>query len=487
MTFKSTSPLILVVSENDDARAKNLNLLSSAGLNVIAASNGADALNKAQSEHPDLILLDGELADMDSSDLCFKLKNNVDMQGILILQIFAADDRNTSIIDKNDGNADNYLFQPVVAEELIANIRALLRLGVVERELREADQRQDKFLMALAHELRNPLAPILNSVELLGRLDADTTTQKQALVTIKRQVHYVVNILDDLLDVSQISQGKTWCDWGPVDLNIFINNAVEVATPVMVETGHTLSMSLPKRNVWIHGDQIRLSQIITNLLLNVVKLTKPGSELSLVANVIDQQVQIRLTDKRSAMFFEAVEESKLTINQGQFGIGVALVRTLVELHGGYLRVYNATPERGNTYEIMLPVDASASAHFSATPHGQKNILVVDDNADVADTLAQWLKLAGHLVQTAYTGADAIKSAAEFAPEIVLLDISLPDLNGFEVAKRLRELPNLTNLFVVAVTGYGHESAKKTYLERGFDEHFIKPMGVGKLQSIGISM
>lgn len=131
---------------------------------------------------------------------------------------------------------------------------------------------------------------------------------------------------------------------------------------------------------------------------------------------------------------------------------------------------------------------AASARLSVAPsRGHKRILVVDDNADVADTLAQWLKLGGHSVETAYTGADAIKSAAEFEPEIVLLDISLPDFNGFEVAKRLRELPNLKKFFVVAVTGYGHESAKKTYLERGFDEHFIKPMGVGKLRSIGINM
>ncbi|MES2674265.1 MAG: response regulator [Pseudomonadota bacterium] len=487
MTLNPTAALILVVGEND-ACAPSVRILTAAGFNVIAVFNGSDALSKAHSENPELILIEGKLLDMDSSDLCFKLRNDVNLRGTLILQTYAAGQENAHLNDKRNGKADNYLCLPVTSEELIANVRVLLRLGVVERELSEADQRQDKFLMALAHELRNPLTPILNSVELLCRLDADVSTVHQkALSTIKRQVQYVVNILDDLLDVSQISQGKTWCDWEPVEAKVFINNAVAATAYIMAENNHTLSLGLPKQSIWIHGDQARLSQMISNLLLNAGKISKPGSELKLIANVVDQQLQLRLTNTSSAAVDEAMGESKLTINQAQLSMGLLLVRTLVELHGGYLRVYNASAGQGNIYEISLPIDMVASARFAVTPQTHKRILVVDDNADVADTLAQWLTLGGHSVQTAYTGADAITAATEFEPEIVLLDISLPDLNGFEVAKRLRELPNQKDFFVVAVTGYGHESAKKTYLERGFDEHFIKPMGIGKLRSIGINM
>ena len=485
MRSDSTAALILVVGANDETHAKSMRILSEAGLEVIEAFSEADAVNKAHSERPDLILLDGELNDVNSLELCAKLKNNADLQGTLILKSFAAEE-NTNLINQRNGSADNYLFHPVTPEQLVTNVKVLLRLGVVERELREADQRQDKFLMALAHELRNPLAPILNSVELLGKLSADISTpHKKALNTIKRQVQHVTDILDDLSDVSQISQGKTWCDWESVELKAFVNHAVETTASVLSESGHTLSLTLPKQHAWVHGDQIRLSQIVTNLLLHAIKRAKPGSELNLIANVIGQQIQIRLLDKPIAT---PLKDDDLIMHQGDLAIGVALVQTLAELHGGYLRVYSATAERGNVYEVTLPIDMAASARLIETPpRGHKRILVVDDNADVADTLAQWLKLGGHLVETAYTGAEAIKSAAEFEPEIVLLDISLPDFNGFEVAKRLRELPNLKKFFVVAVTGYGHESAKKTYLERGFDEHFIKPMGVGKLRSIGINM
>ena len=497
----NSDALILNVDDSDGARYAKSRILQRAGFKVIEASNGGDALLRARQDRPNLILLDVKLPDINGLEVCRQLKGGAETNTILVLQTSASCIGTADKIRALDGGADNYLVEPIEADELIANVRALLRLGQVERALREVDRRKDEFLATLAHELRNPLGPIRTALALLCKLDPVVpAAQDNARRTIARHTDHLVRLVDDLLDVSRISLGKISLQWDSVSLASVIRSAVETSSHSIEARGHALDVTLPKQELWVCGDAVRLSQIVANLLLNAAKFTAPGGRIAIAAERAGDNVHIRLSDNGIGIAAASIDSifglfaqsghSPDRVQDG-LGIGLSLVRTLVELHGGQVSVSSPGVGLGSTFEVSLPLDANvplsaAAPAPPASPAGSsQRILVVDDNCDAADTLAELLEMYGHTVRTAYTGAQAAERTLEFKPDIVFLDIGLPDMNGYEVAVKLRQLPIPQQFLLVALTGYGQEHDRQAALAAGFNEHFAKPVDFGKLAMLGL--
>ena len=499
LTDNNSDALILNVDDSDGARYAKSRILTRAGFKVIEASNGGDALLRARQDRPNLILLDVKLPDINGLEVCRQLKGGAETNTILVLQTSASCIGTADKIRALDGGADNYLVEPIEADELIANVRALLRLGQVERELREVDRRKDEFLATLAHELRNPLGPIRTALALLCKLDPVVPAmQDNARRTIARHTDHLVRLVDDLLDVSRISLGKISLQWESVSLAGVIRSALETSSHSIEARGHAIDIDLPKEELWVCGDAVRLSQIVANLLLNAAKFTAPGGRIAISAAREGDNVRIRLSDNGIGIAAASIDSifglfaqsghSPDRVQDG-LGIGLSLVRTLVELHGGQVSVSSPGVGLGSTFEVHLPLDANvplpAAAPAPATAGSSQRILVVDDNSDAADTLAELLEMYGHTVRTAYTGAQAAERTLEFKPDIVFLDIGLPDMNGYEVAVKLRQLPIPQQFLLVALTGYGQAHDRQAALAAGFNEHFAKPVDFGKLASLGL--
>ena len=499
LTDNNSDALILNVDDSDGARYAKSRILTRAGFKVIEASNGGDALLRARQDRPNLILLDVKLPDINGLEVCRQLKGGAETNTILVLQTSASCIGTADKIRALDGGADNYLVEPIEADELIANVRALLRLGQVERELREVDRRKDEFLATLAHELRNPLGPIRTALALLCKLDPVVPAmQDNARRTIARHTDHLVRLVDDLLDVSRISLGKISLQWESVSLAGVIRSALETSSHSIEARGHAIDIDLPKEELWVCGDAVRLSQIVANLLLNAAKFTAPGGRIAISAARDGDNVRIRLSDNGIGIAAASIDSifglfaqsghSPDRVQDG-LGIGLSLVRTLVELHGGQVSVSSPGVGLGSTFEVHLPLDANvplpAAAPAPAAAGSSQRILVVDDNSDAADTLAELLEMYGHTVRTAYTGAQAAERTLEFKPDIVFLDIGLPDMNGYEVAVKLRQLPIPQQFLLVALTGYGQEHDRQAALAAGFNEHFAKPVDFGKLASLGL--
>ena len=495
----NSDALILNVDDSDGARYAKSRILTRAGFKVIEASNGGDALLRARQERPNLILLDVKLPDINGLEVCRQLKGGTDTNTILVLQTSASCIGTADKIRALDGGADNYLVEPIEADELIANVKALLRLGKVERALRDVDRRKDEFLATLAHELRNPLGPIRTALALLCKLDPVVPAmQDNARRTIARHTDHLVRLVDDLLDVSRISQGKISLQWESVSLASVIRSAVETSSHSIEARGHALDVNLPGEELWVCGDAVRLSQIVANLLLNAAKFTAPGGRIVIRAERDGDTVRIRLSDNGIGIDAASIDSifglfaqsghSPDRVQDG-LGIGLSLVRNLVQLHGGQVSVHSPGVGLGSTFEVSLPLDANVPLPVAAPAPpdagGSQRILVVDDNCDAADTLAELLEIYGHTVCTAYTGGQATQRTLEFRPDIVFLDIGLPDMSGYEVAVKLRQLPIPQQFRLVALTGYGQEHDRQAAMQAGFDEHFAKPVDFGKLASLGL--
>ncbi|PHV33363.1 response regulator [Janthinobacterium rivuli] len=495
----NSDALILNVDDSDGARYAKSRILKRAGFKVIEASNGGDALLRARQDRPNLILLDVKLPDINGLEVCRQLKGGAETNTILVLQTSASCIGTADKIRALDGGADNYLVEPIEADELIANVKALLRLGRVERALRDVDRRKDEFLATLAHELRNPLGPIRTALALLCKLDPVVpAVQDNARRTIGRHTDHLVRLVDDLLDVSRISQGKISLQWESVSLASVIRSALETSSHSVEARGHALDVNLPKEELWVCGDAVRLSQIVANLLLNAAKFTAPGGRIAITAAREGDNVRIRLSDNGIGIaaanidsifgLFEQSGHSPDRVQDG-LGIGLSLVRNLVTLHGGQVSVHSPGVGLGSTFEVILPLDANLPQPAAPVPEaatgGSQRILVVDDNCDAADTLAELLEMYGHTVRTAYTGTQATERTLEFKPDIVFLDIGLPDMSGYDVAVKMRQLPIPQQFLLVALTGYGQEHDRQAALASGFNEHFAKPVDFGKLAMLGL--
>jgi PAS domain S-box-containing protein len=369
-----------------------------------------------------------------------------------------------------------------------------------ETALQETDRSKDRFLATLAHELRNPLVPLRNAVEILRRSDGDAAEREQLLAMMGRQLHQLTRLIDDLLDVSRISQGKVQVRKERVELAGIVRSALETARPFIESQGHELSVTLPAQPVCLDADPTRLAQVVANLLHNAAKYTDSGGRIWLTAQRQGNDAVLSVRDtgigiaaehlpQLFAMFSQAAPA--LARSHGGLGIGLALVRGLVELHGGTVEAHSDGIGQGSEFLVRLPaVDGSLSSVAMPTEDGgqsgggpRRRILVVDDNRDVAETMAAIMQMLGHETRMAYDGLDGLQAAAEFRPDVVILDIGLPMMNGYEAARQLRQQPWGQGVVLIALTGWGQEEDKRRALEAGFDHHLTKPIGVTALEKL----
>jgi signal transduction histidine kinase/ActR/RegA family two-component response regulator len=372
-------------------------------------------------------------------------------------------------------------------------------LAKSEEALRRADRRKDEFLAMLGHELRNPLAPIRNALHLMRRPDVPDSVMNWGLQIIGRQIDHLTRLVDDLLDVSRIVHGKIKLQETTFDIATVINQAVEGSRPLIEARQQELSVHFPEEPLWIKGDLVRLDQVISNLLNNAAKYSDAGKQIKLNVDASEHWVTVRIKDCGVGISPEvlpyvfdlfAQADNKPARTQGGLGIGLTLVKRLVEMHGGSVEARSDGVGCGSEFVVHLPrrlsspkKEARPSPHDGATRSDPVRVLVVDDNRDAAETLAFLMSLEGHEVATAFDGPTALTEAARLQPELVLLDIGMPGMNGYEVVRELRTREATKSTVIVAMTGYGQPEDRARAAEAGFTDHLTKPIVPEKLLAL----
>jgi PAS domain S-box-containing protein len=622
----ANSPLILNVDDNDGARYAKTRILQSAGFKVLEAANGTDALAMVRQEDPSLVLLDVKLPDINGIEVCRRIKSDPDTSGVLVLQTSAALTGRADKIRGLEGGADNYLAAPIEADELIANVNALLRMRQTQDQLREGEERfrqltdniedvfwmfsapdgvlayvspayatiwgrsvdtlrrqhaswlevvhpddrarlagrwaalasqphydeefrltmadggtrwvrdrlfavrnargevyrvaritsdisarkemeallraadanKNQFLATLAHELRNPLSPIRNAATLLG-VGGENAVERHAHAreVILRQVDHLAHLVDDLLDVARISEGKIVLRREEVNLGAVIAQAIETAGPLIAARGHQLHVEEPECQVWVAGDPVRLAQSIGNLLHNAAKFTPKGGEIRLVLTLEGETVRIAVIDNGIG-----IAEDNLPRIFGMFaqaavppdrapeglGIGLSLVSRLLEMHGGELRAESPGIGLGSTFIVELPVlrtTGDACVIGAAEEEGSSSsglrVLLVDDNVDAMEMMGFLLAEMGHETWTTSDAAEIEAMALRHKPQVIVLDIGLPGADGYQLARMIKAHPQLRHIRLVAHTGYGSPDDRRRAQEAGFDAHLVKPAELEDLE------
>ncbi|MEP7009802.1 MAG: PAS domain S-box protein [Acidobacteriota bacterium] len=385
------------------------------------------------------------------------------------------------------------------------NIRDISERSRLEKKIHEqtvalADlhRRKDEFLAMLSHELRSPLAPIANAVHMLRLQPSETPLQLQARTIIERQMTLLTRLVDDLMEVSRITTGRVQLRLERVLVNGIVERAVETARPIIERHQHELTVSLSPEPIWLYADASRLEQVVVNLLTNAAKYTPEGGQIGLAVEMSDDECVLRVRDTGVGIASELLPrifdlftqaEQSLDRSQGGLGIGLAVVQRLVELHGGRVKVLSELGQ-GTEFVVHLPVmpfnpkESLLPLAEAASPIAHRlRVLVVDDNVDAAVSLAMLLRMSGHDVWMAHTGSTVVEAMSEHDPNVVLLDIGLPGLDGLQVARRIRELPRHADVVLVAMTGYGQEADHERSQAAGFDHHLVKPADFSKVQEI----
>lgn len=387
------------------------------------------------------------------------------------------------------------------------NIRDITERSRLQRRVEEQaavladlDRRKDEFLATLAHELRNPLAPIRNSLQIMKLPGVDAAAVERSRNVIERQVQQMVRLVDDLMDVSRIVQGKVELRTERVELSTVVARAVETARPVIDANGHDLAISIPSESLPLEADVVRLAQVVGNLLTNAAKYTEPGGRIRLTAQRDGDEAVLRVTDtgigiapdmlpKVFDLFVQV--DPIATRSQGGLGIGLMLVKNLVGLHRGTVEAHSAGLGTGSEFVVRLPLGSRERGRAELPdvgekpdePHPGRRVLVVDDNVDAADSLATLLRLSGHEVRVAHDGAAALAVVRDYRPDIAFLDIGMPGMDGYEVARRLRAQPGLERALLVALTGWGSPEDRRRTTDAGFDHHLVKPVEPAVLESL----
>ncbi len=415
----------------------------------------------------------------------------------------------------DDGERRHFYGNAMPLRDEAGNVRGAISAFVditarvmAEESLREADRRKDEFLAMLAHELRNPLAPILNAISILNRRDLTDAQFEWSKGVIERQVEHMTRLVDDLLDVSRITQGKIVLRTENLDLMKMIGRALETSRPLIDARKHQLTVSLPSETIRLKGDLVRLAQVVSNLLNNAAKYTDEGGAITLTAEHAGDEVILRVKDNGMGIPAEELPHvfdlfiqagRSLDRAQGGLGIGLTLARSIVELHGGQIEARSEGAGRGSEFVIRLPLlelqpflgDAFRKVHESytrveaATPSLTlcRRVLVVDDNVDSAESLALALTLEGYDAKLAYDGPGAVELALAFQPQVALLDIGLPGMNGYELARQLRQRPGGREMSLIALTGYGQSEDRRKSRDAGFDHHLTKPVNYDMLVTL----
>ena len=510
----------------DDQPAKLLTyetILGELGENLIKVSSAAEALQCLLDNEIAVVLVDVCMPDLDGYELAAMIRQHPRFQKTSIIFVSAVLMTDLDRLRGYECGAVDYVPVPVVPAilrakvsifaELFRKTRALERLNseleerVTERTsaleattqaLQEANHRKDEFLAMLAHELRNPLAPIRTAVQLLRLKELAEPHRNRARDVIERQVEHLVNLIDDLLDVSRITRGMITLQLEPVLIGAIVARAVETARPAIDAHRHLLEIELPDELISVEGDKTRLVQVIANILHNAAKFMDPGGRIRLSVRRDGQYVAIKIADTGIGIAPELVPRifelftqvhSKSERAQGGLGIGLALVRRLTEMHGGSVSVRSEGPGRGAEFTVKLPVMASALAVLSSQRKDPgvipqiepQRILVADDNHDAAEALSLQLQLAGHDVRTTHDGVEALAVAQVFEPDIVLLDLGMPKMDGYEAARELRLRPiGGKRMALIALTGWGQQQDRDRTADAGFDAHLVKPVAEAQL-------
>ena len=509
--METSANMILNVDDDEASRYAKSRVLKRAGYEVIEAASGNEALRILKNSLPQLVLLDVKLPDISGLEVCQKIKQDPYSSHVMVLQISAS---HVTVPDRVQGlecGADSYLTEPVESTELLATVRALLRLYKREEEnrqllaqLREADRQKDDFLATLAHELRNPLHPIRGAVDRL-RLDAQLDPEVQfSRDVIDQQVDHLTRLIDDLLDIARITRDKLELKKERLCLADVLRCAVDSSRSFLESRGHQAIVTLPPDTVQVEGDMVRLTQVVVNLLNNAAKYTATGEKIWLsarvdggcaIVSVKDTGVGIE-PDKLPHVFEKFYQvDSSLERSQSGLGLGLTLTRRLVELHGGTLEARSEGLGKGSEFLVSLPIvsDQESSPPAELVPsnggksQGYLRILLVDDGARTRELYSMLLRRRGHAVETAADGETGIEMVKSFHPDVVLLDVAMPRLNGFNTCSRMRELPSGKNIVMIAVTGWTREEVQRRADESGFDGILVKPVGVQEILQLSSTL
>ena len=385
--------------------------------------------------------------------------------------------------------------------EVVERKRLGAALQEEQKQLREANRRKDEFLAILGHELRNPLNPILTALDLMDMRGDDNSRRERDI--IRRQALHLAGLVEDLLDISRVTGGKLALRKEPLEVAIVIARAIEMASPLLEQRAHLLQIAVPPRGLLVYADPIRIPQVFANLLMNAAKYTERGGRIELKANRDGEDVVVECKDngigvapELLATMFEPFVQGTRSLDraEGGMGLGLALVKSLTQLHGGVVSARSAGPGLGTTFTVRLPALEEArgtlppprtqesNGHNGAAASVER-VLVVDDNMDCALGFAEVIRHLGHEVEVAFDGPRAIQKAATFKPTVALVDIGLPVMDGYELARRLREVVGSDPLKLVAVTGYGEDANRALSQEAGFDLHAVKPVDLGSLRAL----
>jgi signal transduction histidine kinase len=560
---------ILLVDDQPSRLLTYESVLNGFGWNLVSARSGLEALDKLMRQEFAVVLLDVSMPDMDGFEAARLIHEHPRFEKTPIIFVTGVHVSELDALTGYKVGAVDYVSIPVVPDILRSKVAVLVELYLKRRELRElnrnlaqanaqlaaanttlqaektreletlnrvlqranteleqanrtlqneiaertrveqalkaADRHKDEFLAMLAHELRNPLAPILNAVQLIRKKPLSDPQLLWSRDLIERQLGHLTRLVDDLLDVSRITRGKINLSRETVEVTDLVARAVETVQPLIVERGHRLILDVASESIRVFGDPLRLTQAVGNVLSNAAKYTENGGQIRLTARQVDGIVEIRVQDTGigipsdlQPMIFDMFTQLNNQTGRAQsgLGIGLALVRKLLEMHGGSVTAFSEGNGQGSEFLITLPVitnETNAANGRAAVAldsdvgteavQVRRRILVADDNADALESLATLLELSGHEVFSASNGALALESAERHLPEVALLDIGMPKLDGYEVARRIRAQPWGRRITLVALTGWGQESDRRRSGEAGFDSHLVKPLDLDKLTAL----
>lgn len=527
---------ILLVDDQASRLLSYETILKELGQDLISARSGEEALQKLLQHDFALILLDVSMPGMDGFETAAMIHEHPRFESIPIIFVTGVHDSEFDALKGYRLGAVDYVSIPIVPEILRSKVSVLVELYCKRRELqllnrslaaansalqtekalelervnrnleqanaalRDADRHKDEFIAILAHELRNPLAPIRAAVDMMSLMQLENPQLQWAREVIDRQTTHLSRLVDDLLDVSRISRGTINLNKELLTLRTILDRSVEAAQPIISARNHALQIECSTDSATVEGDPTRLVQILSNLLNNAAKYMQASGTIVLRATIDQAHAVFSVKDSGIGLTSEAlpklfnlfsrVHDGMESAPSG-LGIGLALVRQLVELHGGTVSATSPGPNRGSEFIVRLPLNGSAPAPVpadaktspaGATPHILR-VLVADDNQDALESLALLLQICGHEVRKAADGAETLQALAAWRPDVVLLDIGMPVLDGYEVAQRIRKETWGAQLFLVAVSGWGQSEDRKRAAEAGFDLHFRKPIGLPALESI----
>jgi signal transduction histidine kinase len=526
---------ILLVDDQPGRLLSYESILEDLGQNLISARSGEEALHRLLQDDFAVILLDVSMPGMDGFETAAMIHDHPRFESIPIIFVTGVHDSEFDALKGYRLGAVDYVSIPIVPEILRSKVSVLVELYMQRRELqrlnrslaeanatlqhekareleranreleqanaalRDADRHKDEFIAILAHELRNPLAPIRAAVDVMSLMPLEHPQLHWAREVIDRQTTHLSRLVDDLLDVSRISRGTIKLNKELLTLRTILDRSVEAAQPIISAHHHELQIECLADTATVDGDPTRLVQILSNLLNNAAKYMQASGTILLRASVENGHAVFSVKDSGIGLTSEALPKlfnlfSRVHEDEGHLpsglGIGLALVRQLVELHGGTVSATSPGPNRGSEFTVRLPLSATAapvaeiheSAHASVRTQALR-VLVADDNADALESLALLLEVCGHEVRKASDGQETLQTVTAWRPDVALLDIGMPILDGYEVARRIRSEPWGANLFLVAVSGWGQSEDRQRATDAGFDLHFRKPIGLPALEGI----